>query len=73
MAQSIFHMTPSLGHGLPVYKHCHICLPEAPLHLLPIPGPAGGSSVLSGASSCEPPHLQHEESEPQGCSVDTYN
>ena len=50
-----------------------VCLPEAPLHLLLIPGPGGGSSVLSGASSTEPPHLQHEEPGAQGCNVQTDN
>uniref|UniRef100_A0A8V0X4H7 Olfactory receptor n=1 Tax=Gallus gallus TaxID=9031 RepID=A0A8V0X4H7_CHICK len=47
-------------------QHCHICLPEAPLHLLPIPGPGGVISIHSGPSSCEPPHLQHEEPGAQG-------
>ena len=42
--------------------------PEVPLHLLPIPGSGAGSAALSGASSSEPPHLQHEEPGAQGCS-----
>ncbi|RMC11093.1 hypothetical protein DUI87_12005 [Hirundo rustica rustica] len=46
-------------------------LPEARLHLLPIPGSDPVSSVLGGASSPEPPHLQPEEPGAQGCSVET--
>ncbi|RMB96433.1 hypothetical protein DUI87_27108 [Hirundo rustica rustica] len=49
----------------------HICSPEAPLHLLPIPGSGPVSSVLSGGSSPEPPHLQPEEPGAQGCSLET--
>ena len=64
-AQSLFHMIPSPGCGLPVYQHWHACLPEAPLHVLFIPGSNGVFSVLGGASSSEPPHLQHEEPGPQ--------
>ena len=37
----------------PVCQHCHVHLPEAPLHLFPMPGPGGFSSVLSVASSSE--------------------
>ena len=44
---------------------------EASLHLLPIPGPGGGSSVLSDASSTEPSHLQHEEPGAQRFNMET--
>ncbi|RMC03821.1 hypothetical protein DUI87_19574 [Hirundo rustica rustica] len=44
---------------------------KPPLHLLPIPGSVPVSSVLGGASSPEPPHLQPEEPGAQGCSVET--
>ncbi|RMC02636.1 hypothetical protein DUI87_20791 [Hirundo rustica rustica] len=47
------------------------CSPEASLHLLPIPGSVTVSSILGGASSPEPPHLQPEEPGAQGCSLDT--
>ena len=72
MAQSLLHVSltwlwfPSLSP-----LACLPTLPVAPLHLLPIPGPAVFISVLSGASSSEPPHLQHEEPGAQGCSVET--
>ncbi|RMC03799.1 hypothetical protein DUI87_19552 [Hirundo rustica rustica] len=49
----------------------HICSPEAPLHLLPIPGSGPVRSVLSGGSSPKPPHLQPEEPGAQGCSLET--
>jgi len=54
-------MPPSPGRGLPVYQHCDGFLPEAPIHLIPILGCGGSCPVLSGSSSSEPPHLQHEE------------
>ena len=60
-------MPPSPGRALPLSQHCSVCIPEAILYFLPIPGPGGVISVLSGASSCEPPHLQHEEPGAQGC------
>ncbi|KAK4806498.1 hypothetical protein QYF61_021334 [Mycteria americana] len=51
--------------------HCHGCLPETTLYLLPIPRCGGGSSVFGGASSSEPPHLQLEKQGAQGCSLET--
>ena len=57
----------SPGCALTIGQHCLFCLPEAALHLLPIPGPGGGSSVFSGASSSERPHLQYEEPGVQTC------
>uniref|UniRef100_A0A8C3U8X1 G-protein coupled receptors family 1 profile domain-containing protein n=1 Tax=Catharus ustulatus TaxID=91951 RepID=A0A8C3U8X1_CATUS len=54
-----------------LYQHLVFCLSQTPLHLLPIPGCCPVSSVLGGASSPEPPHLQPEEPGPQSCSVDT--
>ena len=61
-------MPPSPGRRLLVSQHWHGCLPEAPIRLHPSPGPGGVISVLSGTSSSEPPHLQHEEPGAQGCS-----
>ena len=66
-AQSLFHLPPSPGRGQSVYQHSSIFLPKASLHLLPIPGSSTVSSVLSGSSSPEPPHLQPEEPGAQGC------
>jgi len=57
--------------GFPVCQHWHVCLPEAPVLLLPIPGSGGGSCVLSGASTSEAPHLQHEEPGAQGFHMGT--
>ena len=54
-------MPPSPGRALPLSQHRSVCLPEATLYFLQILGPGGVISVLSGASSSEPPHLQHEE------------
>ena len=61
MAQSLLHVPPSSGRALPLSQHRTVCLPEAARYFLPIPGSGGVISVLSGASSSEPPHLQHEE------------
>ena len=60
-AQSLFQVPPSPGHGVRLPQASHGFLPEAPLHLLPIPGPGPVISVLSGTSSTEPPHLHHEK------------
>jgi len=68
-AQSLFHVPPSPGCCLPFCCHWHDCLPKAHLHLFPWPWSC--SSVLSGASSSEPCHLQHEEPGAQGCSEET--
>jgi len=70
-AQILFHMHPSPLCCLTLFQHCHICLPEAPFHLLPKPEPHCGSSVLSAASSIEPLHLQHEEPGFQGFNMET--
>uniref|UniRef100_A0A8V0X4W0 Olfactory receptor n=1 Tax=Gallus gallus TaxID=9031 RepID=A0A8V0X4W0_CHICK len=53
-----FSMPPSPGFALPVSQHCHICLPEAPLPILPIPGSDSDSPLLNGASNTESSHLQ---------------
>ncbi|PKU38933.1 hypothetical protein llap_10758 [Limosa lapponica baueri] len=58
---NLFHMPPSLGRGLPLYQLWYVCLYEVPFHLLPILQSSDGCCVLGGASSHEPPHLQHEE------------
>ena len=70
-AQSLFHVRPSPGCGLPLYQHWLLYLPEAPVHLLPSRGCGGGNSVLGGASSSEPPHLQREEPGTEGCHLET--
>ena len=45
-----------------------VCLTEAPLYVIPIPGSGGVSAVLGGASSSEPRHLQREDPGAHGCS-----
>ena len=65
--QYLFHLPPSPGCGLSVSQHSSICSPEAPLHVFPISGSVPVSSVLGGASSLEPPHLQPEEPGAQRC------
>ena len=67
----LFHVPSSHGRGLPGFDHCHVCLPEAPLHLFTSSGPGAGSAVLGGTSSSEPPHLQHEEQGAQRHPEDT--
>ena len=64
-------MPPPPDCSLPVHQHWHICLPEAPLHVLLLPESFASSSVLSGASSSEPPHLQPEEPGAEGCSLES--
>jgi len=60
-------MPTSPGSGLPVSQYWLFQLPKAPLPVLLIPGPGGGSSVLSGAPSSEPLHLQHEKPGAESC------
>jgi len=70
MTRSHFHVPPSPGRGLLVYQHLFFLLPEAPLHLFATPELGSVIIVLGGASSSEPPNLQHEEPGAQGCSVE---
>ena len=68
MAQSLLHVPPSPGRGLPVSQHWHFCPTEALLKLLPIPGSDGVISVFCFPSNAEPYNLQHEEQGDQACS-----